>query len=119
RLPGVQTAVSGALPQMDDLLRLTLRRRVPLPEAVSDGGLHPVSVGGEVRRLSAASVDVLGWLFSHDPTTLRELHTALIPRHRQDSIASALRELLRFGFLVVEPAAPRDSKPAIPVPRHS
>jgi len=43
----------------------------------------------------------LGWLFDHDPATLRALYAGLAPRHRQDSIETALRELLRFGFLVV------------------
>ena len=105
RLPELQTAVSGALPQMDDLARLTLRRRVPLPEVVPDGGPQPVTIGGEVRRLSAASIDVLRWLFDHDPTMLRALHAGLIPRHGRDSIEAGIRELLRFGFLIVEPDA--------------
>ncbi len=108
RLPELQTAVSGALPQMDDLLRLTLRRRVPLPEVVRDGEPQPVTIGGEVRRLSAASIDVLRWLFDHDPTTLRALHAGLIPRHGRDSIEAGIRELLRFGFLIVEPGALRN-----------
>ena len=105
RLPELQTAVSGALPQMDDLARLTLRRRVPLPEVVPDGGPQPVTIGGEVRRLSAASIDVLRWLFDHDPATLRAIHAELMPRHGRDSIEAGLRELLRFGFLIVEPDA--------------
>ena len=99
RLPALQTAVAGALPQMDDLLRLTLRRRVPLPDVALDGGPQPVTIGGEARRLSPASIDVLRWLFDHDPTTLRALHTGLTSRHGQDSTDAAIRELLRFGFL--------------------
>jgi len=101
RSPAVQTAMSGALPQMDQVLRLTLRRRVPLPETAPGGGPQPVTIGGEVRHLSPASIDVLRWLFDHDPATLRALHAGLAAHHGQDSIEAALRELLRSGFLVV------------------
>jgi Cupin superfamily protein len=101
RSPAVQTAVSGALPQMDQVLRLTLRRRVPLPEIAPGGGPQLVTVGGEARRLSPPSIYVLRWLFDHDPATLRALHAGLAAHHGQDSIEAALRELLRSGFLVV------------------
>ena len=50
RLPALQTAVAGELPQMEDILRLTLRRRVPLPDVAPDGGAQPVTIGGEARR---------------------------------------------------------------------
>ena len=89
---------------MEDILRLTLRRRVPLPDVAPDGGAQPVTIGGEARRLSPASIDVLRWLFDHDPATLRALHAGLTPRHGQDSIEAAIRELLRLGFLVVNRA---------------
>ena len=102
RSPAVQTAVSGAIPQTDDIVRLTLRRRVPLPEAL-EGKPQCVTIGGEARRLSPASIAVLRWLFDHDPATLRALHAGLAPRHGQDTIEAALRELLRSGFLVVNP----------------
>jgi hypothetical protein len=101
RLPALQIAVVGQLPQIEDVLRLTLRRRVPLPDVAPDGGPQPVTIGGEVRRLSPASIDVLRWLFDHNPETLRGLHAGLTPRHGQDSIEGAVRELSRFGFLVV------------------
>jgi len=101
RLPVVNIAVSGELPQMSDLVRLTLRRRIPLPDVAPDGGQQPLTVGGEVRRLSPAAIDVLRWLFDHDSATFRELHGGLTPRHGQDSIEAATRELLRFGFLLV------------------
>jgi len=103
RSPAVQTAVSGVMPQMEDVLRLTLRRRVPLPD-VREGEPELVTIGGEARRLSPVSIDVLRWLFDHDPTTLRALHAGLTPRYEQEPIESALRELLRFGFLVVNRA---------------
>ena len=83
-------------------MRLTLRRRVPLPEAL-EGKPQCVTIGAEERRLSPASIAVLRWLFDHDPATLRALHAALAPRHGQDTIEAALRELLRSGFLVVNP----------------
>jgi ribosomal protein L16 Arg81 hydroxylase len=105
RLPTSQTAVAGALPQIDDVLRLTLRRRVPLPDvAQPGGGPQPVTVGGETRRLSPAAIDVLRWLFDHDIATLRALHVGLTPHRGPDATEAAIRELLRFGFVVVNRA---------------
>jgi hypothetical protein len=90
------------MPQKDDVLRLTLRRRVPLPEAV-DSKPQCVTIAGEARCLSPASINVLRWLFDHDPTTVRALYAGLAPHDGQDPIEAALRELLRSGFLVVSP----------------
>jgi hypothetical protein len=101
RSPAVQTAISGALPQMDHVLRLTLRRRVSLPDIASAVGRQPIMIGGEVRRLSPPAIDVLRWLFAHDPATLGELYVELAPHHGRDLIEAALRELFQFGFLVV------------------
>src|SRR5262245_26487346 len=101
RSPAVQIAVDQKLPQMEDILRLTLRRRVPLPDFLPDNAKQLVTIGGEVRRLSWASIDVLRWLFDHDPTTLRALYAGLIPGHGKDSIEASIRELLHSGFLVV------------------
>jgi ribosomal protein L16 Arg81 hydroxylase len=101
RLTASQTAVAGALPQIDDVLRLTLRRRVPLPDVAPEGGPQSVTIAGETRRLSPAVIDVLRWLFDHDPATWRALHVGLTPRHGPDAIESAIRELLRLGFVVV------------------
>jgi hypothetical protein len=101
RRPLLQTAVSGALPQMDDVLRLTLRRRIPLPEVAPDGPPHPITIGGEVCRLAPASIDVMRWLFDHDPATRRELDGALLSHYGQASIEAALRELSQFGFMMV------------------
>ena len=98
----MQTAVSGAMPQKDNVLRLTLRRRVPLPDAL-DGKPQCVTIAGEARRLSPASINVLRWLFDHDSTTLRALYAGLAPHHGPDAIEAALRELLRSGFLVISP----------------
>jgi hypothetical protein len=101
RFPESQTAVAGALPQIDDVLRLTLRRRVPLPDVTPESGPQPVTIGGVTQRLSPAAIDVLRWLFDHDPATLRALHVGLTPRHGPDAVTAAIRELLRFGFVVV------------------
>ena len=101
RLPALQTAVDRTLPEMDDLLRLTLRRRVPLPDVAPDGEPQPLMIGGEVRRLSPASIDVLRWLFDHDPATMRSLQAEMTPRHGKDSTEAAIYELLRLGFLFV------------------
>jgi Cupin superfamily protein len=101
RLPESQTAVSGALPQADDFVRLTLRRRIPIPDVTSDDAPQPLTIGGEVQYVSAASTDVLRWLFNHDPATFRELRGGLIPRYGHDLIEAAIRELLRFGFIAI------------------
>jgi ribosomal protein L16 Arg81 hydroxylase len=101
RPPASETAVSGALPQMNDFLRLTLRRRIPIPIVASDDAPQPLTIGGEVRRLSPASVDALRWLFDHDPATFRELYHELAPRYAQESIEASIHELLRFGFLAI------------------
>jgi hypothetical protein len=105
RVSALQTAVAGALPQVEDVLRLTLRRRVPLPDVAPNGGPQPVVIGGEARRLSPASIDALRWLFDHDPATWCALRAGLTLRHGQDSIEAAVHELLRFGFLVVNRGA--------------
>jgi hypothetical protein len=103
RLPMPQTSLSGALPRMEDVLRLTLRRRIPLPAIAPDGAAQPITIGGEARRLSLASIDVLRWLFDHDPATLRSVYSKLAERHGQNSIDGAIRELLLLGFIVVNP----------------
>jgi hypothetical protein len=104
RLPALQTAVAGKLPHIEDILRLTLRRRVSLPNLTPDGGAQTVTIGGEARRLSPASIDVLRWLFDHDCATLGALQAGLTSYHGRDSIEAAIRELLRLGFLVVNRA---------------
>jgi hypothetical protein len=101
RLPCLQTAVFPSLPQIDDVLRLTLRRRIPLPAVAPGAAPPPIMIGGEVCRLAPASIDVMQWLFDHDPTTRRTLDEGLSPRHGRASIEAALRELSRFGFIVV------------------
>jgi hypothetical protein len=102
RSPALQTAVAGELPQIDDVLRLTLRRRVPLPDIVQGVDPQPVKIGGVARHLSPASIDILRWLFDHHCATLYTLHAELSPRYRQDSIEAAIRELSRLGFLVAD-----------------
>jgi hypothetical protein len=104
RSPDAQTAVLGELPRMEDVLRLTLRRRVPLPDVAPDSEAQPVMIGGEMPRLSPASIDALRWLFNHDPATLRALHSELMPRHGYDATRGAIRELLLLGYLFVNKA---------------
>ena len=46
RLPVVETELSARLPRMEDVLRLSLRRRVPLPN-VEPGHGAQATIGGE------------------------------------------------------------------------
>jgi hypothetical protein len=69
--------------------------------AQSDDAPQPIAIGGEVRRISPASVVALRWLFDHDPATFRELHHELTPRYGQDSFEASILELLRFGFVAI------------------
>jgi hypothetical protein len=101
RLPASQTALAGALPQMDDVLRLTLRRRITVPDVAPGDGPQPLTIGGKSRHISPASIDALRWLFDHDPATFRELQGELTTRYGQDSIEAAIRELQRFGYIAV------------------
>ena len=56
---------------------------------------------GDEARLYPASIDVLRWLFDHNPATLRAPRRAgTTSRTRHDK--AALRELLRFGVLAVD-----------------
>jgi len=100
RLPALQTAVAEPSVKMDDILRLTLRRRVPLPDVTRESRPQLVTIGGKARHLSPASIDALRWLFDHDPATAYSLYGGL-STHGQESIETAIRELLRLGFLVV------------------
>ena len=102
RLPAVQTAVAGAMPQMEDILRLTLRRRVPLPDVAR----RRAAICHDRRR----GATPLPGLDRRPPVAFRSrsrkfarASRRLAPRHGQDSIEAAIRELLRFGFLVVSP----------------
>jgi hypothetical protein len=45
-------------------------------------------------------IDVLKWLFDHDPATLRKLQAELTPRYGQQPFETAIGGLLRLGFLV-------------------
>lgn len=104
RRPYLHTAVSGVLPQPDDLLSLTLRRRIALPDVAGNGAPQPVTIGGEVCLLAPASIDALQWLFDHGPARQRALHDAMVPRYGRPSTEAALRELLRHGLVAVNAA---------------
>jgi ribosomal protein L16 Arg81 hydroxylase len=109
RSPDWQTAVSGAFPNKEDILRLTLRRRIPLPDVTPGTEPQALTIGGEVQRLSPACIDVLRWLFDHDPATLGEISAGISSRHGQDSTEVAIRELLRLGFLFMNPSGDREA----------
>jgi ribosomal protein L16 Arg81 hydroxylase len=90
--------------QPEDVLRLTLRRQVPLPEgdAVREG--EPVIIGGTAYALSPAAVEILRRLFARDGQRRDELHQALSGPHQRAAVDDGLRELLRLGFLTSERA---------------
>jgi hypothetical protein len=101
RRPYLHTAISGTLPNPDDLLSLTLRRRIPLPDIANDGAPQPVTIGGEVCLLAPASIDAVRWLLNHGPATRRALEDALAPRYGKPPMEAALRELLRYGLVAI------------------
>jgi hypothetical protein len=51
-----------------------------LPDVTPESRAQLVTIGGEARHLSPASIDVFRCLVDHDPATVRSLHTGLI-RH--------------------------------------
>ena len=91
-----------------DILRLTLRRRVPLPEGPSPGSAWtggespPVTIGGAAYSLSPAAIEVLRRLFASDCQSRGDLTEALSSRHERSAVASGLRELSRLGFLMTD-----------------
>lgn len=86
-----------------DILRLTLRRRIPLPERAG-GPTRAVTIGGASYQLAPASVDILRRLFVSDCQSRRDLIAALAPVHEESAVAAGLSELVRLGFLVAERA---------------
>ena len=111
RLPLWHTAVAGASPRVNDILRLTLRRRVPLPDVAPDGAPQPVTIGGEARRLSPTSIDILRWLFDHDLVTLRALHAGLTSRHGQELDRNRDPRIMPVWVSRREPARLNPSQP--------
>lgn len=103
RRPYLHTTVSAALPKPDDILSLTLRRRIPLPDVTSDGTPQQVTIGGEAFLLSPASIAAVRWLFDNGPAPRRDLDHVLVPRHGFSAVEASLGELLRFGLLAVNP----------------
>ena len=86
-----------------DILRLTLRRRVPLPQTSSKEA-QPVKIGDAEHRLSPASIEILRRLFAGDRQSRRALMDGLSPRHGEAAVTNGLRELSRLGFLVTDRA---------------
>jgi ribosomal protein L16 Arg81 hydroxylase len=94
----------ASLPSSDDpgeILRLTLRRQVPLPEA-GDAEPAPVIIGGTSHRLSRAAVEILRRLFVRDCQSRGALIEALSASHDVAAVLAGLRELVRLGFLMTE-----------------
>ena len=87
-----------------DVLRLTLRREVPLPELGEGETPGPVTIGGAPYVLSPAALDVLRCLFARDGQRRDQLGDALAARHDRAAVAAGVRELLRLGFLTSERA---------------
>ena len=98
RAPSQRTWLASALPRPDDLLRLTLRRRVPISPGQS------VIIGGKRLTLTAAAAAAIDWLFDHDRSSRAALSTALTPRHEPSAIDTAILQLMHDGFLVAERA---------------
>jgi len=92
-----------------DVLRLALRRRIPLPERGEDDAAQPVTIGGAEYLVSAAAVDVLRHLFASDGQSRQALLATLGPLRQHAAIANGLRELSRLGFLRTDP----ETDPAI------
>src|SRR5262249_57572523 len=91
----------GKSSRVDDMVGLTLRRRIPLPDPVKKGDPRPITIGNEAYRLSPVSIDVLRWLFDHDLATLGAIYAGLAPGHEPDAIDTAIHELLRFGLVAI------------------
>ena len=89
--------------ELGDVLRLTLRRRVPLPESSSEEA-QPVTINGATYALSPACVDILRQLFANDGQARHALIEALSSRHESATVTAGLRELSRLGFLMTDRA---------------
>jgi ribosomal protein L16 Arg81 hydroxylase len=103
--PPIRHASLASAEQPSDMMRLTLRRHVRLPEGRSgSGGSQPVTIGGVTYALSAASIDILRQLFRSDRQSRGALCAALSPVHPKSAVMSGLRELSRLGFLMTDRA---------------
>lgn len=87
-----------------DVLRLTLRRQVPLPDPREGEAPEPVTIGGTAYALSFAALDVLRCLFVRDARPRQEVSEALAARHDRAAVTAGVRELVRLGFLTSERA---------------
>jgi hypothetical protein len=101
RSPYLHAAVTGTLPKRNDVIQLTLRRRIPLPNVVTDGAAQAVTIGQEVCSLSPVSISIIAWLFDHGPASRSALDDAMVPQYGETKLEEGLHELLRFGFLSI------------------
>jgi hypothetical protein len=101
--PPIRHASLASTDEPTDILRLTLRRQVRLPEGAS-GESQPVTIGGAAYPLSPAAIDILRQLFGNDCQSRRALSAALSPLHTKSAVTDGVRELVRLGFLVTDRA---------------
>jgi len=99
--PPIRHASLPAAEQPSDILRLTLRRRVRLPDG-SSAESQPVTIGGVAYALSPAAIDILRQLFGNDCQSRSALSAALSPLHTTSAVMAGLSELLRLGFLMTD-----------------
>ena len=99
----VRQACLAPFEEPTDLLRLTLRRRIPLPDE-ANGQSQAVTIGGAAYALSPAAIDVLRLLFARDGQSRGALIEALSSRHDEPAASAAVRELSRLGFLMTDRA---------------
>jgi ribosomal protein L16 Arg81 hydroxylase len=101
--PPIRQVSLASSEEPGDILRLTLRRQVPLPDRSSDVA-QPVTIGGAVYPLPPASIDILRRLFASDGQSRGALMDGLSPRHGAAAVSNGLRELSRLGFLATDRA---------------
>jgi ribosomal protein L16 Arg81 hydroxylase len=99
--PPIRHASLASTEEPSDILRLTLRRRVRLPDGGSSES-QSVTIGGAVYPLSPASIDILRQLFGNDCQSRSALSAALSPLHTKSAVTAGLRDLLRLGFLMTD-----------------
>ena len=102
RLPVRQASLTFS-EQPGDILRLTLRRRVSLPE-LTDGEPPPVTIGGTSYRLSRPAIDLLRGLLACDCQSRSSLIESLRSSHDRAAVVAGIQELIRLGFLMTERA---------------
>ncbi|HEY0706892.1 MAG TPA: hypothetical protein VGG33_08850, partial [Polyangia bacterium] len=111
RAPSERTWLTSAPPRPEDRLRLTLRRRIPLPSGARGGesqrgstAIIHATIGGKEVPLTGASLAVIDWLFDHDRSSRADVIQALAPRHESSAVDAAILQLMHGGLVVAERA---------------